>query len=221
MAELNRRRWGDEVTAEDLVADFAPFVERLGYRFNSDSDFVADVLEGVMTNLDREGDTYCPCRLRTGDMLKDNEIICPCIPFNREQFAALGKCWCGLFVRFDSVDDAALLGSVPEFEKGTEVQVPVVLLNDLPDNAVRRVKVGRKQIALARLGEEVFALSGVCRHAGGQLGEGFLDGRQLVCPSHGWRYDVVEGTTDHPDSDVRTYPVEIRDDVVLVTVAID
>lgn len=215
---MNRVRWGEGTSHDDLKREFEPFVERLGYRFNTDADFVEMVLDGVLANLEREGDVFCPCRIRSGEMVKDLQIICPCIPFHRDEFAALGKCWCGLFVKFDGSDDAELMGSVPELVSGTPVEVPIVLLCDLPAGAVRRFKVGRTQLAVARVQDDVFALSGVCRHAGGQLGEGFLDGRTLMCPSHGWRYDVVDGTTDHPDSDVRVYPVRVVDGVVLVTI---
>ena len=64
----------------------------------------------------------------------------------------------------------------------------------------------------------MFALSNVCRHAFAPLAEGFVDGYQLVCPWHGWRYDVRDGTTDHPNADVRTFPVTIRDGEVFVSV---
>lgn len=213
-----RIRWPEGTDATALVREFGPFVERLGYRFNSDASFVSDVLSGVLTNLEREGDTFCPCRIRTGEMVKDLEIVCPCIPFHRDEFAALGKCWCGLFVLEGTADDSALMGSVPALVPGADVRVPVVRLDDLCPGTVRRVQVGRTRLAVARVEDEVFALSGVCRHAGGQLGEGYLDGDRLMCPSHGWRYDVRSGTTDHPDSDVRTFPVDVEDGMVFVTV---
>jgi nitrite reductase/ring-hydroxylating ferredoxin subunit len=64
----------------------------------------------------------------------------------------------------------------------------------------------------------VFALSNLCRHAFGPLSEGFTDGFYLMCPWHGWRYDVRDGSTDHPNADVSTYPVTVRDGLVLVSV---
>ena len=82
------------------------------------------------------------------------------------------------------------------------------------------MKVGKNDIALARVGDDVYALSNVCRHAFGPLAEGFVDGYALLCPWHGWRYDVRDGTTDHPNADVRTYPVTVRDGEVFVSVTI-
>ena len=76
-------------TAEDLKAYMAPFAERLGYKFNTDTDFVDMVLEGELEILEQSGDVYCPCRVRSGDPKEDAQIVCPCIPFFRDQFAGM------------------------------------------------------------------------------------------------------------------------------------
>jgi len=80
----------------------------------------------------------------------------------------------------------------------------------------RLVKIGTTDIALARVADEFFALSNVCLHAFGPLSGGTLDGHEVMCPWHGWRYDLRTGHTDHPDADVRTYPVVARDGLVFV-----
>jgi len=207
-------------TIEDLKTYMGPFAERLGYKFNTESDFVDEVLISEIEILQRDGDVYCPCRVRTGDPKEDYKIVCPCIPFFRDQFAALGKCWCGLFIRADVEDGAELIGVIEEPEPGTSVEVVVCRIEDLPDGTARHVKIGKNDIAVVRVGEDVHALSNVCRHAFAPLAEGFVDGSLLVCPWHGWRYDVRTGTTDHPNADVRTYPASVRDGEVLVTVAL-
>lgn len=213
-----RRVFAPGTTIDDLKEYMGPFVERLGYKFNTETEFVDEVLESELVVLERDGDVYCPCRVRTGDPKEDLKIVCPCIPFYRDKFAALGKCWCGLFIRSDIDDGAELIGVIEEPEPGTPVEVPVCLLADLPDGTARHVKVGKSDIAVVRVGEEVFALSNVCRHAFAPLAEGFSDGYFIACPWHGWRYDVRDGTTDHPNADVRTFPVAVRDGEVVVTV---
>lgn len=215
-----RRVFGPDTTVADLKEYMGPFAARLGYRFNTESEFVDEVLESEIEILARDGDVYCPCRVRTGDPKEDVKIICPCIPFYRDQFAAIKKCWCGLFIRTDVEDGADLIGVIDEPEPGATVDVPVFLLTDLPPGTVRHVKVGKNDIAVARVDDDVYALSNLCRHAFGPLSEGFVDGHYLVCPWHGWRYDVRDGTTDHPNADVRTYPVTVRDGEVLVGVAL-
>lgn len=215
-----RRVFHAGTTVDDLKEYMGPFAARLGYRFNTETEFVDEVLESELQILERDGDVYCPCRIRTGDPKEDLKIVCPCIPFYRDEFAALSKCWCGLFIRTDIEDGADLIGVIEEPEPGASVDVPVCRIEDLPDGSVRHVKIGKNDIAVVRVGEEVFALSNLCRHAFAPLAEGFVDGHVLVCPWHGWRYDVRDGTTDHPDADVRTYPAQVRDGEVLVSVRV-
>lgn len=213
-----RRVFAEGTTIDDLKAYMGPFAERLGYKFNTETEFVDEVLESELVVLERDGDVYCPCRVRTGDPKEDLKIVCPCIPFFRDEFAAMRKCWCGLFIRKDVEDGAELIGVIEQPEPGAAVEVPVCLLADLPPGTARRVKVGKNDIAVVRVGDEVYALSNVCRHAFAPLAEGFVDGHIIACPWHGWRYDVRDGTTDHPNADVRTFPVTVRDGEVLVTV---
>lgn len=215
-----RRVFSAGTTIEDLKSYMGPFAERLGYKFNTETEFVDEVLQSEIEILERDGDVYCPCRIRTGDPKEDIKIICPCIPFYRDQFASIQKCWCGLFVLNSVEDGADLIGVIEEAEAGAIVEVPVARLVDLPNGTARHVKIGKSDIAIVRTGEEVFALSNVCRHAFAPLSEGYVDGYHLICPWHGWRYDVRDGTTDHPNADVRTFPVSVRDGDVFVSVAL-
>lgn len=215
-----RRKFSKGTTIADLKAYMEPFVAHLGYKLNSEIDFADEVLQSEIEILERDGDVYCPCRIRTGDPKEDLKIVCPCIPFYADQFAAMRKCWCGLFVRTDVDDGSQLIGVIEEPEPGTLVDVPVARLDDLAKGTIRRVKVGKRDVALARVDDDVFALSDVCRHAFGPLSHGFVDNYIVACPWHGWRYDVRTGETDHPDADVTTYPVTIRDGEVLVTMAL-
>ena len=217
-ARTPRSMFSPGTTIDDLKAYMVPFVERLGYKLNTETEFVDEVLEAELEILARDGDVYCPCRIRSGNPKEDVQIVCPCIPFYSDQFAALDKCWCGLFIRNDVVDGADLVGVIERPEKGTIVAVPVVQLSDLAPGMPRHVKIGKRDIAVVRVEDDVFALSNLCRHAFGPLSEGFMDGFHLMCPWHGWRYDVRDGTTDHPNADVATFPVTVQDGEVLVSV---
>jgi len=217
-ADTPRRRFAEDTTADDLKGYMAPFVATLGYVFNTESELVDEVLAAEIEILRTTGDVYCPCRVRSGDPKEDVGIICPCIPFHAEQFAIMRKCWCGLFIRADVEDGGALLGVIDTAEPGTPVAVPVCRVTDLPSGALRQVKIGKTDVALARVGDEFFALSNVCRHAFGPLSGGVLEGYEVMCPWHGWRYDVRTGTTDHPDADVKPYDLTVRDGLVFVLI---
>ena len=93
--------------------------------------------------------------------------------------------------------------------------VCVARLSDLPPGACRSVEVNGLGIALVNLDGVVYALDNTCPHAGGPLGEGALDGQTLVCPWHGWRFDVRSGVrADNPVFRVFCFPVRIDDDTI-------
>jgi nitrite reductase/ring-hydroxylating ferredoxin subunit/ferredoxin-thioredoxin reductase catalytic subunit len=216
VSAADRQRFPAGTDAAALKSYMGPFAARFGFKFNTDADFVDVVMEGELEVLARDGDVYCPCRVRTGDPKKDVEIVCPCIPFYLEDFNAMRKCWCGLFVRND-VEDGSTLHGVIERPEGP-VDVRVAALDEMAPGSVRRVRIGKRDIALVRVGDDFYALSNLCRHMFGPLGEGFVEDHVVICPWHGWRYDVRDGSTDHPDADVRTYPVSVRGGEVFITV---
>ena len=210
------RRFEEGTTTGDLVAYMAPFVERLGFKFNDDEAFVEVVLESEIEILDRDGDLFCPCRVRTGDMKQDVKNICPCIPNYLDDFWVMRKCWCGLFVRADVVDGAELHGVVERPEGPVEVRIAAT--GDVCEGTGRVIQVGKRELALFNVRGDLYVLGNLCRHVGGSLGDGFLDGHEVICPLHGWRFDVRDGSTDHPGADAKSYPVTVRDGEVFVTV---
>ena len=46
---------------------------------------------------------------------------------------------------------------------------------------------------VGRGGHRFGQIDNTCRHHGGPLGEGVLEGHEVICPWHGWRFDVTTG----------------------------
>jgi multimeric flavodoxin WrbA/nitrite reductase/ring-hydroxylating ferredoxin subunit len=63
----------------------------------------------------------------------------------------------------------------------------------LKSPALRQITIGRTRIALSYVNGRFGAVSGVCNHVGGPLGEGVHDGEYLVCPWHQYKYHYVTG----------------------------
>jgi nitrite reductase/ring-hydroxylating ferredoxin subunit len=64
---------------------------------------------------------------------------------------------------------------------------------------------------------ELVACAGVCPHEDVLLGGGSLQGRHLVCPGHGYAFDVHTGRCAHDAAlELRRYPITIRGDEVWV-----
>ncbi|HEV2289120.1 MAG TPA: Rieske 2Fe-2S domain-containing protein [Candidatus Acidoferrales bacterium] len=91
--------------------------------------------------------------------------------------------------------------------------------DEIPAGEIRELQLGDTTLALARVGDNFFAINGICLHQGGPIGEGQLTGETVSCPWHGWTYDVTTGTlTQDPSQSVACYKVEIRGDEVFVDV---
>jgi multimeric flavodoxin WrbA/nitrite reductase/ring-hydroxylating ferredoxin subunit len=58
---------------------------------------------------------------------------------------------------------------------------------------LRQVVIGRTRIALSHKDGQFGAISGVCNHAAGPLGEGHLEGDYVVCPWHHYKYHCLTG----------------------------
>ena len=82
------------------------------------------------------------------------------------------------------------------------------------------VEVDDLLLVIANLDGQFYAVEDVCTHDGGPLGEGKLDGCELICPRHGARFDVRTGAATRMPAiePAPTYKVQVEDDVVLIGV---
>jgi 3-phenylpropionate/trans-cinnamate dioxygenase ferredoxin subunit len=77
-----------------------------------------------------------------------------------------------------------------------------------------------RRIALCRAGDEFYAIDDVCTHDGGSLDQGTLTGKEIECPRHGARFDIVTGRALCLPAvrPVRTYPTRLTDGQVEVEI---
>jgi ferredoxin-thioredoxin reductase catalytic subunit len=84
-----------------------------GYYLNPDAKFLQDLLEGLRSNEERYGYPACPCRLASGELEIDRDIICPC-DYRDPDVAEFGTCYCALYVRKDVFEGKIPVQPVPE-----------------------------------------------------------------------------------------------------------
>lgn len=91
-------------------------------------------------------------------------------------------------------------------------------VDELKHRALQPVLHGRTRLALSYVDGTFSAISGVCNHVGGPLGEGRLDGEYVTCPWHGWKFHcrTGEGEPGYEQDRVPRHDVEIRDGHVWV-----
>lgn len=95
-------------------------------------------------------------------------------------------------------------------------------LKALPETGIRIVESGDLKIAICRAGTTVYAVEDKCTHDDGPLGEGELDGMLITCPRHGAKFDIRDGSVVRMPAafPVRTFPVKVEGDDVLVDVGL-
>lgn len=84
-----------------------------GYQLVPDSELLQGLLEGLKLNEERYGYPSCPCRLASGKLEVDRDIICPC-DYRDPDVTDYGACYCRLYVRKDVYEKRVELPTVPE-----------------------------------------------------------------------------------------------------------
>ena len=81
------------------------------------------------------------------------------------------------------------------------------------EDDVLAVRVGGVQLALFRIGDEVFALLDLCSHGQARLSDGFVEGDCVECPLHQGLVDIRSGAPrKQPITEpVQSYPARVRD----------
>lgn len=73
-------------------------------------------------------------------------------------------------------------------------KVPLGKESDVPPGTMKQFQVpGKDDVLVANIDGKLYAMRGVCNHAGGPLGEGTLEGKIATCPWHGSKWDVTTG----------------------------
>ena len=93
-------------------------------------------------------------------------------------------------------------------------------LGELWSGEMRGVSVGGQPVLLVHVDGCVVAFQDACAHQRARLSEGRLEGREIVCPAHEWRYDARTGIgTNPPNARLRPLAVRVEGELILVDVA--
>ncbi len=100
---------------------------------------------------------------------------------------------------------------------------PVISLDDLIPGERIFIEVDEMSVVLFNIAGDVYALEDRCTHDDGPLGEGELEGYEIVCPRHGAKFDVRDGQAlSLPAVEpTRYFPVRIVDNQIEIGIATD
>ncbi|MFY9268768.1 MAG: non-heme iron oxygenase ferredoxin subunit [Candidatus Manganitrophaceae bacterium] len=93
----------------------------------------------------------------------------------------------------------------------------VAKASEITPGSAKLIEINRLEIALFRLGDEFYATSNLCLHQAGPLVEGRIDGEEVICPWHHWRFNIKDGVSSlSPKLKLKTYLVKREGDDVLI-----
>jgi nitrite reductase/ring-hydroxylating ferredoxin subunit len=93
--------------------------------------------------------------------------------------------------------------------------------SEIPNGKMVGVQAGGKEILVANVDGKYYAMGNICNHAGANLHEGELSGKEVTCPWHGSKWDVTNGNlTWFPTKlkQAETFKVAVEGDTVYVEV---
>jgi 3-phenylpropionate/trans-cinnamate dioxygenase ferredoxin subunit len=92
------------------------------------------------------------------------------------------------------------------------VWIDAGLAAELPDGRTKSVAVGKRLVAVARCGDEFYAIEDVCTHDGEPLTGGEIEGCEIICPRHGARFCLRTGEALTPPAyePVRVYATKVE-----------
>lgn len=96
--------------------------------------------------------------------------------------------------------------------------LPVGPADAIPDKRAKLVSApGGERIAVFRDGNQIGAVSNLCAHQNGPVGEGCIVAGLVTCPWHGYQYRLADGCAPPPFTEkLATYRVRLRDGVIEV-----
>ena len=91
--------------------------------------------------------------------------------------------------------------------------IGVAQVSDLPNGERLYLTIDELPIVVFNIAGGLYAIADLCSHDDGPLGDGELDGIEIVCPRHGARFDIRNGKVLSLPAivDIPAYPVRVLD----------
>ncbi len=168
----------------------------------------------------KNGPYYLQGGVSTGDVKAgqgasdEHATLCRCGQSRNKPFCD-GSHWYEAFK-----DDEAF--TIVAANRRREQQKPkwtkVAELGELRDGESKKLQLYSQQVLLSRLGDAYGAIEGLCPHQGGPIIDAKIEKGLLRCPWHGHPFHPITGKSLAHDSNLKTFPVEVRDDGIYMEI---
>jgi 3-phenylpropionate/trans-cinnamate dioxygenase ferredoxin component len=91
-------------------------------------------------------------------------------------------------------------------------------VSELPNGERLFVEVEGRSLVIFSIAGQFFSIGDICSHDDGPVGDGDLEGFNIVCPRHGGEFDVRTGQAVQMPAvvDIPAYPVKVVDGMIQV-----
>ena len=97
--------------------------------------------------------------------------------------------------------------------------IDLIGADELAPGKCKNIEVAGKYYAVYNVEGTYYCTDDECIHQGGPLGEGYLSGKCVSCPWHGWEFDVTTGECeDMPGEKLGTYATRLEGGKVQISI---
>jgi len=114
----------------------------------------------------------------------------------------------------DTYERGLGLGRLPQYE-----EFAVASVDEIPEGERKIVMIGDLSIGVFHHKGQWVAIRNHCLHRGGPVATGRIEGDTLICPWHGYQYDLTTGQqVNDPSTKLDLYKVTIRENKVYLNI---
>jgi 3-phenylpropionate/trans-cinnamate dioxygenase ferredoxin subunit len=95
--------------------------------------------------------------------------------------------------------------------------------SELPNGERLFVDIGDRPVVVFNIAGQFFAIGDVCSHDDGPLGDGDIEGDNIICPRHGGEFEIRTGKALQLPAvvDIPAYPVRVVDGMIQIGVPLE
>lgn len=99
----------------------------------------------------------------------------------------------------------------------------IVRIEELLNGERLFIEISNQAIVLFNIAGSFFAIADVCSHDNGPLGDGEIEDHQIICPRHGARFDIRDGSVVSLPAvkAISAYPVRIENGFIEIGVRLN
>lgn len=96
---------------------------------------------------------------------------------------------------------------------------PICLLNELTEKSGKKFIINETEIAVFKVDEKIYVMHNICPHQHSAIiYDGFIEDCYVVCPAHGWQFNLETGKLPKGGNGLQVYQSVIENGIVAAKV---